>query len=232
MELALCLMRSSFLSLTFFFLFLVLNQASANDEVCEVCISFMDNAIDQLLNIIVNVGVLGSCGALCNLLPNQIEAVVCNLLCDYVGIEAFIDLVEAADPDPIWICEGISVCPINDYAAGTITQLAVTPQTGNVGDVFTVTIQFTITNATGTGEVGFDVEAPVGFPFGDGGLLISTQPGKYGAKFQFEADPNQEQPFEPGTYKVFGALCEGSCGSSHSHSFYMSQKQTTFKIQG
>jgi hypothetical protein len=215
---------------TFFFLFLVLNQASAQ-EMCGVCVNFMDNAIDQLLNIIVNVGVLGTCGALCNLLDNQVEAVICNLLCDYVGIEAFITLIDDIDPDPIWICEEISICPINDHASGKITGLHVTPQVGKVGDVFTVVIEFAITNVTGTGEVGFDCLAPVGFPFGDGALLVSTQVGNYAAKFQFEADPNQEQPFEPGTYKVDAALCEGACGSSHSHSFYMDKAQTTFQIQ-
>jgi len=192
----------------------------------------MDNAIEQILNIIANVGVLGTCGALCNLLDNQVEAVICNLLCDYVGIEAFIALVEDIDPDPIWLCEEISVCPIADDAAGTITDLNISPKNGKVYDTFTVTIQFTIINSTGTGEIGFDVIAPVGFPFGDGALLINTKPGQYSAKFQFDAEPNEDQPFEPGTYKVEAALCEGSCGSSHSHSFTMSQKSGSFKIDG
>jgi len=62
-------------------------------------------------------------------------------------------------------------------------------------------------------------------------LLVSTKPGLYTAKFEFQADPNQEQPFEPGTYKVDAALCEGACGSTHSHSFYEDKKSTTFKIQ-
>lgn len=57
-------------------------------------VSFTSQAIDQLLNIIVNVGVLGSCGALCSYLPNKIEATVCNLLCDYVGIDEFVKIVE------------------------------------------------------------------------------------------------------------------------------------------
>jgi hypothetical protein len=58
--------------------------------------------------------VLGGCSDLCSYLPTQLEATVCNLLCDVVGIEAFIDLVTDADPDPIWLCEEVDVCPISD----------------------------------------------------------------------------------------------------------------------
>lgn len=54
----------------------------------------MDQTIQTLLNIILNAGVVGSCSALCGMLPNQIEATVCNLLCDYVGIKEFIHIIE------------------------------------------------------------------------------------------------------------------------------------------
>ena len=66
----------------------------------------MDNAIDTILQIILNGGVIGSCGALCSQLPDQIEQAACSLICDYVGIEAFIDLINYEDPDPIYICQG------------------------------------------------------------------------------------------------------------------------------
>lgn len=86
-----------------------------------------------LLTLYLDAGVLGGCSDLCGLLPNQVEATVCDLVCAVVGIEGFIDLVEGAfrilssaqtaqltfvvvdaDPDPIWICEEVDVCPIND----------------------------------------------------------------------------------------------------------------------
>lgn len=53
----------------------------------------MDQTINILLNVILNGGVIGSCGKLCSYLPNQVEVTVCNLLCSYVGIKEFIKLV-------------------------------------------------------------------------------------------------------------------------------------------
>ena len=47
---------------------------------------------------IVESGVVGSCGALCSLLEqktgSQALGAVCNILCDIVGIEEFIKLVQ------------------------------------------------------------------------------------------------------------------------------------------
>lgn len=48
----------------------------------------------------LDAGVIGGCGELCQLLEQAVKVnsslveVVCDLLCDYVGIEAFIKLVD------------------------------------------------------------------------------------------------------------------------------------------
>lgn len=72
---------------------LITMGAKADPAWCPTCVSFISQSLDQLLNIIANVGVLGACSDLCNLLPNQVEATVCDLVCSIVGIEVFIDLV-------------------------------------------------------------------------------------------------------------------------------------------
>lgn len=87
----------------------------------------MNNALDQILQIILNGGVLGSCGALCSQLPNQLEQVACNLLCDYVGIESFIDLVNYEDPDPIYICQVFDMCAEVDNGLVTINKTIIAP---------------------------------------------------------------------------------------------------------
>jgi hypothetical protein len=71
-------------------------------QFCETCISFMVDAINILLNAILNGPLLGECADLCGYLPLQIEAEVCNALCDIVGLEAFIKIITLADIDPIW----------------------------------------------------------------------------------------------------------------------------------
>lgn len=35
-------------------------------DTCQVCIEFADQALDQLLNAILNIGVIGECSTLCN----------------------------------------------------------------------------------------------------------------------------------------------------------------------
>ena len=48
--------------------------------------------------LLADAGVVGGCGELCQLLDekvnNKVLDAVCNLLCDYVGIKEFIDLIE------------------------------------------------------------------------------------------------------------------------------------------
>uniref|UniRef100_A0A6B2LHD7 Saposin B-type domain-containing protein n=1 Tax=Arcella intermedia TaxID=1963864 RepID=A0A6B2LHD7_9EUKA len=199
-------------------------------EGCSLCVSFMDQAIGQLLDIIANGGVIGGCSELCSNF-SDFESQICNLVCDAVGIEAFITLVEDADPDPIWICEETEICPINDYAAGTFKGASVTPVKGSQGTTFTISATFTLLNTTGTGEVVIEVVPPDGSdPLDFGGLLISQPAGTYTERASFEADPDDNDPFAPGVYKVGIYVCEGSCGSTHTHSFIIAQGSTSFTI--
>merc|ERR1719242_445741 len=199
-------------------------------EECSICVSFMGQAINELLNIIVNLGVIGTCGDLCGELPNQLESTVCDLLCDYVGIEGFIALVQDVDPDPIWICEELTVCPIKDDAKANIASLSVSPPSGAQGTTFNIDIDYQVTSEIGTGEVAVAVIPPAGFPFGDSGLVVDQAPGSYGGKFSVKTQPNEQEPFSPGNYKVQVAICEGSCGSSHSHTYTLSVGNTDFTI--
>ena len=51
-----------------------------------------------MFNVVLDAGVVGGCSELCGLLekaiPSQALDVVCNLLCDIVGIEEFIKIIE------------------------------------------------------------------------------------------------------------------------------------------
>jgi len=199
---------------------------------CSTCISFMVQAINQLLNIIANIGVLGSCAELCGYLPNKLEQAVCNVLCDVVGIEGFIDLVEIADPDPVWLCMELDMCTSRDSARAKILSVGVVPKSAPQGTTFNLIVKYQVLNLTGTGEVGFDVIDPSGFIFGDGILIENQTPGPYGYQMQLDTDPTEDEPFFPGRYNVTIAVCEGTCGSSHSHSFIMDTKDTFFTITG
>jgi len=202
-----------------------------NDFVCETCITFMDNAIDQLLNIIANGGIIGSCGALCSYLPAQWEQAACNLVCDAIGIEGFIQLIEDVDPDPVWICMEGELCPIADGVTGRTLSISVSPRQGPAGTTFTVSFSFQTYNTTGTGTVEVVALPPDGSdPVGGIGFFIQQPAGNYTERAQIDTTPSDDEPFAPGTYKVIAAVCEGSCGSIHSHSYTIAQGQTSFII--
>jgi len=197
---------------------------------CSTCVSFMDQALDQLINIIANVGIAGGCEAVCSELSQQWEQGVCMIVCEIAGIQEFANLVNDVDPDPLWICLEIDICPSNDHAAGTMQSVVVTPAKGPAGTTFTIDMTYKITNITGVGQVVIEVQPSDAFPFDFGNLIISQAPGLYKVSASFEATPQQDEPFNPGTYQVVAAVCEGSCGSIHSHSFTICQGQTKFVI--
>lgn len=145
------------------------NQAfvapKAGFSLCPTCISLLDQTINQLLNIILQAGVLGSCGAICSYLSNEGQLVVaaCGLICEYLGVEEFIKLVQEADLDAIYGCQLVGICPINDCKAAVCAQFfntRVVPGTAAKGATFTAVSQLRVYNQTGTGELAFEVDGP------------------------------------------------------------------------
>lgn len=206
------------------------SKGLASHAWCPTCVSFVSQTITQLENIIANVGIIGGCAKVCSYLPNQVEATVCNLLCDIVGIQAFVKLIEAADPDPIWICEQMTVCAINPDAAANITQLTVAPQKGSQGSTFNILASYQVTNTIATGTLELLVLPPASSPMGEGFLLVDQTPNTYNDRFSLKTQPSEQQPFNPGEYKVEVAVCEGSCGSTHSNTKTLSVAKTSFTL--
>jgi len=212
-------------------------------DLCPTCVQFTDQALDALLNIILNGGVVGTCGTLCSALEqktgSQALGAVCNILCDLAGVEEFIKLIQAADLDPIYFCELLKTCPINDNGDATITELKVNPVSGPQGPR---TISFTINskNGTGTGQLILAVETVDGIPVEDGLLLKAEnatafpipQAFKLKAEPSADCDPTQGpcEMWLPGNYSVRVDVCNGECGSKHPHSKIYDRKMVTFTI--
>jgi|SaaInl4_150m_RNA_FD_contig_21_319677_length_850_multi_7_in_0_out_0_1 hypothetical protein len=207
-------------------------EVEAGLDLCPTCVSFATQSIDQLLNIILNAGVIGGCADLCGYLPNKVEQTVCDLLCDYVGLELFIKLIKEADLDPIYLCELITVCPIHDCEGECITidEINIVPPSGPAGTEFAIEMAFTVHNQTGTGEIVIDIFPPDGEPFGDGELTEGYAPGKYGIRFGLKTEPTEDEPYSAGTYGVELGVCEGQCGSKHPHSYVYDVKKSSFQI--
>jgi len=176
---------------------------------------------------------LGTCSGLCEQLSNNLEATICSLICDYVGITEFVNVLDDIDPDPIFYCEELDLCPVALHAKGKITSVVVQPPFGPSGTTFNIQISYQITNATGTSTLEVDVYPPSsdgGSPFGDAELLGSLPVGKYSADFQLTASPSEQEPFSPGIYKTNILLCEGTCNSIHSYAYTLDSKATQFQI--
>lgn len=90
-------------------------QPELRIDLCPTCINVADQSINILLNLILDSGIIGTCGTLCTALAqktgSQLIGTICDLVCDVVGIEEFIKLIEKADLDPIWYCEIAKMCP-------------------------------------------------------------------------------------------------------------------------
>jgi hypothetical protein len=112
-----------------------------------------------------------------------------------------------------------------------VTALTVSPASGRQGTTFWAYMTYVVNSTIGTGEVDVLVIPPDAMPLGAGTLVVEQTPGTYQIKFgPISTQPSENEPFNPGTYAVQATVCEGSCGSTHSHSKTLSVRKTTFRI--
>jgi len=84
-------------------------------DFCPLCINEAVEAINVILNVILDEGILGSCEELCGKVANKTGSKligdICDAACIGVGLDEFIRLIITADLDPIWYCELADLCP-------------------------------------------------------------------------------------------------------------------------
>ena len=82
---------------------------------CPQCVNSFDELIQIVLDIILQYGVVDTCGHLCDLVEEKtgsgILGFICTMGCDFLGLEEFVKLIEKADIDPIYYCEVMKICP-------------------------------------------------------------------------------------------------------------------------
>jgi len=204
-------------------------------SMCPLCVQFMDNAIDVLLNVIANDDVIGGCEGLCSYLSNQYEFIICDLLCDYVGIEEFIAIIQYEDPDSIYTCQLLDACAEVDGGQAKITKVWVTPSSGPQGTNFTLGMMYQVIKTTGPGYLSVFIFPPSNdpsFPFGGDAFVDVTDPGTYGIEFSFVASPSESEDFAPGLYVVSFAICEGDCTTTHPYGGVYDMQNSTLTITG
>lgn len=201
---------------------------------CGVCNNFISNGIKQLLNVILQSGIIGGCSELCTkAFPTQkTEENICNMLCDAVGVYSFINLIQrySGDLDSIYFCELVKACPVHDGGSARLDKITVSPSIGPIGTTFNIDATFTVFNETSTGELVISVKPPKSDPFGDGILDTGFTPGQYSIKFSIQTQPSEQESFENGNYIVELFGCDGECGSKLPHSATLFNGLTNFTI--
>ena len=172
-------------------------------------------------------GVIGGCGELCGMLSTQWEATACNLVCDVVGIEGFMDALDKVDLDPIYYCHVVDLCKEFQDASATVTQLGVNPASGTQ---FTFTADITVNSTVGAGEVALQFYDDSGAFVGGGASPVSgADVGEFTTSLGYD-NTQTDEPLDKGTYTATFYFCQGECGSSHPISKILGSASTTFTI--
>eukprot|EP00818_Percolomonas_sp_WS_P010374 CAMPEP_0117443074 /NCGR_PEP_ID=MMETSP0759-20121206/4498_1 /TAXON_ID=63605 /ORGANISM="Percolomonas cosmopolitus, Strain WS" /LENGTH=136 /DNA_ID=CAMNT_0005235019 /DNA_START=531 /DNA_END=941 /DNA_ORIENTATION=- len=121
------------------------------------------------------------------------------------------------------MCQEIKICPVHDCEATTCAKFvdtSIIPQNGPKGTTFSFDQVFQILEQTGTGTIEFQVAPPQGQILGAEQLVAEGfAPGTYEIRFSLRVEDNPEKKihFPTGVYKTQTAVCQGLCGSHHSH---------------
>ena len=160
-------------------------------------------------------------------------AEVCDVICDFVGIEELSKLINEEDPDPIYICEEINICTPVDNGIAKITNTTVSPSSGPAGTTFNLGFVYKVINKTGPGYLVVEVGSSDGSSSaGDGAFVDVQEPGMYQIAFQLDTTPSDDNPFNPGQYEVEFAVCEGDCTTKHKWGGIYDEATAGFTITG
>ncbi|CAF1196132.1 unnamed protein product [Adineta steineri] len=225
----------------------IYEMSSASDKsgidmsVCDDCISEAVSAINVLLNLILDEGVIENCGDLCDALANktgsQPAGFVCLVVCNALGIGELIRILEHSDIDPIWYCQIAKLCPINDNGDAKFLDFQMIPSTGRVGTEFIIDCSFQSKNGTGPGMLTITIVTPQNQTASNNFGLDAKKPGTYDLRIGVKTLSRTCNPFDDscnafptGTYNVTAYLCNGECGSHHPHSSIYDFGRSSFTV--
>ncbi|KAI6659214.1 Countin-1-like [Oopsacas minuta] len=220
------------------------SDISDSNGKCKVCLDFVDNFIQDFLNIILNAGLGATCQDGCAAIAqkifngSQIVDAVCTIACMYEGIEEFVDLLKKIDIDPIYYCQELSLCAWTDNGNVKINSVAVQPPKAAQGSTFDITVAYTVINTTGTADLILAIQTVDKLPLENEFILYQQTPKQYEVDIKLEATPNQNcqdpicERWLPGVYIVDITICEAQCDSKHPHHKIYSKGSANFTITG
>jgi len=202
-------------------------------DFCPTCVTFMENTLTELVNIIANIGVITGCVQLCSYLSSPLQVDVCDALCSTGGVAAFVKFIEGMEtnPDPIYLCEELTACTGRDTSQARFTQFVIMPNEVKQGAQLNISVSYQVLNRTGTGQLNIYVTPP--------GTTTQTEVssmfienlsiGKYATYTLISTDTSSKWPV--GAYTANAALCEGTCGSTYPLCKTLDTDKATFSLQ-
>ncbi|CAF1205421.1 unnamed protein product [Adineta ricciae] len=185
---------------------------------CPQCVNSFDDLVQIVLDIILQYGVVDTCGHLCELVEEKtgsgLLGFICTMGCDFLGLEEFVKLIEKADIDPIYYCEVMKICPINDNGDAKFKSFAVLPPRAQTESKIAVDMVYVSKNGT------------------------AQKPGTYGERLVIDTTPDPEcdptqgecEQWLAGTYNITVLLCNGQCGSHHPHTALYDTARGSFTL--
>ena len=150
---------------------------------CENCFDFSVFFCRALSDGIIDSFIMDGCVGFCYELVLHYNStltveIVCNTLCDAVGIEKLKDIAKNLDMGPITLCQVLNACPVKDDGDAKFTKISVSPNSGPQG-VFVVDFEYYSRNGTGTGEFGINVVTMDSVPYQFTYLNLAKEPGLF-----------------------------------------------------
>jgi len=217
------------------------DQTKVNLDLCPTCINEAVELINVVLNVILDEGIETTCAKLGEAVANKTGKPIIGFLvelgCIAVGLDEFIKIIIKVDLDPIWYCELVDMCPINDNGDAKFTKFSVTPTSGHSGTEFVIDCSFTTKNGTGTGMLRLGITDPKNESTVNDFLLEGKKPGTYPERIGFKTlyrncdlSTGLCDAWPTGQYNVTAELCYGECESHHPHSSVYDMGKSSFVI--
>nr|ACD54786.1 countin-like protein [Philodina roseola] len=162
-------------------------------DFCPQCVNTFVDLINIVLNILLDVGVVDTCGELCDYVQEKSGSAflgtVCTLTCDTLGLVEFVKLANKTDIDPIYYCELINLCPVNDNGDAKFKYFSISPPSSLIGTTVTIDFTYQSMNGTGTGELLVEIDCVDKLKLYSRLLNEAQKPGIYGDRFALDTTP-------------------------------------------
>lgn len=195
---------------------------------CTFCGMIGTQAIQTMLNFLVNYGVADSCEILSGLLPENVQSPV-DFFCKAAGLLEFLKVLGKVEPylDTVYFCEELKACPRGrDNVRLTLSKGIAQPFEASIGDGIDLGAILTAYNQTGVATIRIDVAGETET------ALIPTgfAPGSQAVTTQFDIQNTETFTWDYQEYVFNVTVCQGTCGSPYPGSIDFGTVQGIFRV--